>query len=362
MDVPAVTIIIPCFNYGRFVGEAVRSALGQVGADVRVVIVDDGSTDGSTPAVCDSLAGERVEVIHQENRGPAAARNRGAKTARTPLLVFLDADDTIDPKFVATLWAAMEAEGGAVGKGEAGVSHAYCQEVLTDQAHGTWRVGPWDPTLLMITNLHPITALLRRDVFEEVGGFEESLGGNYEDWDFWLKVSFHGYRGVRVREPLFFWRRHSPDTMVMRAVQTHDATFAKIVERHHGQYEARSLELVKLSNSLLRKFDCNWIDETGFPIPLQYFWGLQGKLEAAEARAAALEKENAAHAEARAAEAKAGRQSAVQHGDLIRQHYESYAVVRFHRAWHRFLARMPGPVAWLPRQAGRLLRAVFLRG
>ena len=128
MPEPSVTIVIPCFNHGRFVGEAVASCLRQRGADVRVVVVDDGSDDGATPAVCDACAGERVRVIHQENRGLPAARNRGAGGAATEYLVFLDADDWLEPEFVSRLAGAIQAE-RAAGR-DADVSHAYCQERL----------------------------------------------------------------------------------------------------------------------------------------------------------------------------------------------------------------------------------------
>src|SRR5262245_8225243 len=85
MSVPSATVVIPCFNHGRFVSDAVRSCLAQVDADVRIVIVDDGSNDGSTPEACDrcvDLSPPRVAVVHQKNRGLSAARNRGASEAR----------------------------------------------------------------------------------------------------------------------------------------------------------------------------------------------------------------------------------------------------------------------------------------
>ncbi len=355
MAPPAVSFIIPCFNYGRFVGEAVASALAQMDCDVQVVLVDDGSDDGTTPEVCDRLAGDRVRVIHQPNAGPGAARNRGASEAAGEFLVFLDADDTVDPRFVSRL-AARIAEESARGGGP--VSHAYCQEVLTEQATGTWRVPEWDPLLLMVTNLHPITTLIRRGCFEEVGGFDATLGGNYEDWDLWLKFAQRGYRGVRVAEPLFFWRRHSPDTMVMRAVLRHDETFARLVERHRELYERRALEIVRLTNSMLRRFDCNWIDETGLPIPLQYLRSTVADLAALQARAAQLQQQveyQRARNDALGAELIEQARLALDAAQL-RDHYESYAAIRLYRAWHRWLARLPRPLAWLPRQAARAAR------
>ncbi len=75
--------------------------------------------------------------------------------------------------------------------------------------------------LLLVTNLHPVTALIKRDHFERAGGFDESFKRGYEDWDLWLRFSERGWRGVRVREPLFNWRRHSENTLVMQATMRH---------------------------------------------------------------------------------------------------------------------------------------------
>ncbi|HVU63440.1 MAG TPA: glycosyltransferase family A protein [Phycisphaerales bacterium] len=260
---PRVTFIIPCFNHGRFVAEAARSALAQRAADVRVIIINDGSSDGSTPAACDACAllSPAVQVIHQPNRGLPAARNAGAAISRTnnwaDYLVFLDADDYLEPSFVSRLHRAIESDNAPE------VSHAYCQERLVDQASGVWRVPEWDPTLLLITNLHPVTALIRRDCFEAVGGFDESFRSGYEDWDLWLRFAERSWRGVRVREPLFNWRRHSPTTLVMEATKRHADLFAQIVDRHPALYGKDPRRLIELSNTLLRRADANWLDENG---------------------------------------------------------------------------------------------------
>lgn len=365
MERPSVTIVIPCFNYGRFVAEAVASALSQREADVRVVVVDDGSDDGTTPEACEALARDRVTVIHQANGGPGSARNAGAALADTPYLVFLDADDTLDPSFVIRL--AEEIESASAEDGPP-VSHAYCQEVLTDQAHGTWKVAPWDPLLLMVTNLHPVTALVRRECYEHAGGFEAAMRGDYEDWDLWLRLSFLGYRGVRVPEPLFYWRRHGADTMVMRAVRSHDQIFAGIVERHRARYEEHALDLVRLTNGMLRRFDCNWIDETGYPIPLRYLWTRNERateLEASEAErlaeVASLRQrlESLTVRDGTPGPESVARMHMVQETRRqVAAEYESYTAVRLHRAWHRMLASLPAPLAWLPRQAARAVRAM----
>lgn len=321
---PTATAVIPCFNHGRFVRAAVESCLGQVDADVDVVVIDDGSTDSTTPQACDALASERVRVIHQENRGLPGARNRGAREARSEFVFFLDADDYIEPTFVTKLAAALIA--GVAGG--ARVSHAYCQETLIELGTGTWRVPEWDPLLLLITNLHPVTALIRREVFDEVGGFDESMRIGYEDWSFWISCSEHGYRGVRVAEPLFIWRRHSHNTMVMEAVKRHDELYAAVVAAHRETYEKRAMEIVARTNSMLRTFDCNWIDETGYPIPLQYLWSLRDRIPAMAA----------SDGQARIPDVRDAL-------DAQRQWYESFALVRLHRRLHRVVQSLPVPIS-----------------
>lgn len=295
MPTPTVTIVIPCFNHGRFVRKAVDSAVAQVDADVRVVVVNDGSDDGTTPAACDACAGDRVRVIHQENRGLPAARNRGAREAAGDYLVFLDADDWLAPRFVTKLHAAMGADGGA------DVSHAYCQERLVELGTGIWRVPDWDPLLMMITNLHPVTTLVRRERFEAVGGFDETMTGGYEDWDLWLKFVERGWRGVRVREPLFVWRRHSHATMVMRVIHNHEALYRRIVENHRGLYERHAIELLVRADVMMRRFDMNWLDESGEPINLMA-------------------------------------------AKRVREAYEAMAAVRLHRSVQRAIDALPRPL------------------
>lgn len=334
---PTATAVIPCFNHGRFVRAAVESCLGQVDAIVDVVVIDDGSNDAASPAACDALASERVRVIHQENRGLPAARNRGAKEATGEFVFFLDADDFIAPTFVSKLAAAIR---GGVARGEK-VSHAYCQETLTELGTGTWRVPEWDPLMLLITNLHPVTALVRREVFEEVGGFDESMRLGYEDWSFWITCSEHGYRGVRVPEPLFFWRRHSQITMVMEAVKRHDELFAALVSRHRATYDAHAMEIVSKSNSMLRAFDCNWIDETGYPIPLQFLWSLRDGVVGVEHRMWKDPDRNYQLPPMAEPKVAAAVITAV---EAQREFYESFAAVRLHRRMHRVLQSLPAPV------------------
>ncbi len=332
---PTVTCVIPCYNHGRFVGEAVRSCLDQTDADIRVVVVDDGSPDGTTPGACDEAgaADERVTVIHQTNTGLPGARNRGAAGATTDYLCFLDADDFIDAGFVTTLHSAMRDDG------EDDCSHAFCQERLVERHTGIWEVPDWDPALLMVTNLHPVTALLRRDRFEDVGGFDDTMTDGYEDWDLWLRFAARGWRGVRVREPLFNWRRHSEVTMITEAGERHARLFARLVENHRELYLERADELLILSNELLRRGEANWIDERGEAIVLR---DTRRHVAWVEQECDRLQRElGAAHDATVAARAET---------EALRAGYEAKPVIRLSRALHRLMEALPSPLARVSRR------------
>ena len=342
MTLPTATIVIPCFNHGRFIAEAVASCLAQIDAVVRVVVVNDGSDDGTTPQQCDAVAGERVTVIHQPNAGLPAARNRGAKIADGEFIAFLDADDWLEPTFVSTLARAIrEADDPAV-------SHAYCQERLVELGQGIWRVPDWDPELMLITNLHPVTALIRKDRFEQLGGFDASMTLGYEDWELWIRCVRNGWRGVRVQEPLFIWRRHSAITMVMEAVQRHDQLVGQIIERHRELYEPRFESLYRRANSMLRRFDCNWLEETGEPIPLRHLREAAAMVPHLQHHAAELQQTVGLLTTERDAW-RANALDLEQGAKQLHADYERMTVIKLHHRFHAIRRSMPAPVQWLMR-------------
>jgi len=194
-----VTVAITCFNYGAFLPEAVQSALRQEGGAPRVIVVDDGSTDPGTREALDRLP-PGVQLIRQENAGVAGARNAALARVETPYALVLDADDQLVPGALRLLREPLEAHRG--------IGFAYGLMRFFGDWEGILRLPPYDPYRLLYRHNIGSSALMRRELVEDVG-FDPSFDG-YEDWEYWVHALSRGWRGRRVEEVAVLYRRHGP--------------------------------------------------------------------------------------------------------------------------------------------------------
>jgi len=231
-----VTVVIPCFDYGRFLAEAVGSALAQEGGPPRVVVVDDGSSDPDTLRAFDELP-DGVRLLRQERAGVAAARNAGAGVAETPLLLMLDADDRLRPRALATLRGPLEAD-PALG-------FAYGDAEFFGAWSGRLAFPDFDGYRLLYRSIVTATSLVRRELFEAVGGFDVDLPG-YEDWDFYLGALERGFGGRRVPEVVLDYRRHETSRLADDRAD-YRRRYRAIRAKRAGLY-ARSPELAAASS------------------------------------------------------------------------------------------------------------------
>jgi glycosyltransferase involved in cell wall biosynthesis len=204
MSWPLVSVIIPNYNYGRYLEQAIGSALAQDYPSVEVVVVDDGSTDASSEVA--ARFGGRIRWIQQQRQGVAAARNRGVEESRGELVAFLDADDYWSPRKLSRQVAAM-------GRGAV---MAYCGLEFVSIAGDRLGVsvsGPRGRILRDIVLLRSAaspglgsTALIRRDALERAGGFDPAVSTS-TDWDLWRRLSCRG-EVEYVPEVLASYRLH----------------------------------------------------------------------------------------------------------------------------------------------------------
>jgi glycosyltransferase involved in cell wall biosynthesis/GT2 family glycosyltransferase len=199
---PATSIVTPFFNTGHVFHQTARSLRHQTLQEWEWIIVDDGSTQPASLALLkEVVAGDaRIRVIrHPTNLGLSAARNSGFAAARSPFVAMLDSDDLLEPTALEKwFWYLVSHPEAAFVKG---------YTVGFGAEHYRWEHGFHEPGDFLGSNRVNPVALVRRAIYQAVGGFDESTNGGLEDWDFWLKCANAGYWGGTVPEYLDWYRR-----------------------------------------------------------------------------------------------------------------------------------------------------------
>lgn len=227
-DGPLVSIVIPTFNRKHWLRAAIESVFSQDYQNFEIVVVDDGSTDGTREDLKDLMARSDVKYIYQANTGrPAAARNRGIHEANGSVLVFLDSDDLLLPDsisrrlnvllsqpqvgFVCTNWQCFSGSiEGDFKPSSVTVSRfverlpAALIEIRTDEV--VVFGSPFVYELFNSNFVNTSTVMLRKEVLDRVGSFNESfiIG---EDYDLWLRIGLHT-RIAFIEAPLGLLRTH----------------------------------------------------------------------------------------------------------------------------------------------------------
>jgi glycosyltransferase involved in cell wall biosynthesis len=221
-----VTVVVTCFNYGAYLPEAVKSALEQEGGAPQVTVVDDGSTEPQTRRALDRLPAG-VNLIRQANQGPSSARNAGFRAANTAYLITLDADDRLMPNALSVLREPLDRDPR--------VGFSYGMARFFGAWEGTLRFPPYDPYRLLYRHIVGASALMRCELFDEVGGFDPDFAA-YEDWEFWVHAMAHGWRGQDVEAVTLLYRRHGP-TRHEGARAQYRTWFARLRAKHHELYD-----------------------------------------------------------------------------------------------------------------------------
>jgi glycosyltransferase involved in cell wall biosynthesis len=221
-----ITVVITSFNYGAFLPAAVQSALAQEGGAPHVIVVDDGSTEPETLAALEHLPPE-VTLIRQANAGLSAARNTGLRAASTPYLIVLDADDRLADDALAVLRAPLDRDD------RLGFTYGIAQ--FFGAWEGTLVFPPFDPYKLLYRHIVGSTALMRRALFDDVGGFDPAFTA-YEDWEFWVHALAGGWRGAFVDNVTLHYRRHG-HTMYSDARANYRSWYRKLRRKHAGLYD-----------------------------------------------------------------------------------------------------------------------------
>ena len=203
---PVVSIIMPAYNMEPYVGDSIRSALAQTYGDFELIVVDDGSKDG-TAEIVKGLAQQdgRIHLVQQANRGLAGARNSALRASRGEFFALLDSDDLWEPEFLAEQLAVMDTRPDVdivTGNGWylGGLRHGQLARPYPDTRP--------DPVLASIIGDEWsvfIMSVVRRRVYTTIGPFDEAMRSN-EDYDFWLRAALADCHFVRNDRPLGHYR------------------------------------------------------------------------------------------------------------------------------------------------------------
>jgi glycosyltransferase involved in cell wall biosynthesis len=196
-----LSIIIPCYNHGKYLHEALQSIknCGETPYQYEIIIVNDGSTDQPTIEVLSQLNSEGYTIINQPNKGLGAARNAGIRLAKGKYILPIDSDNKIKQPYLTTAIEAMEKDNS--------IAVVYGDAKYFGEKDGQWNVGGFNLQKLMLGNYIDACAVIRKEVINELGGYDEKMPiMGSEDWDLWLRIAIQGHKFFYISEVVFEYR------------------------------------------------------------------------------------------------------------------------------------------------------------
>ncbi|MBG3878622.1 glycosyltransferase family 2 protein [Desulfovibrio oxamicus] len=230
-----ISVVIPCHNDGPYLEEALASVAAQAHADREVIVVDDRSDDPATLAVFEVLRERGIRIVPSRGPGPAAARNTGIAAATGVYILPLDADDLIEPEYMATAASVLDTESD--------VCVCFCDVRMFGLRKGEWRFSRQDvASILLGDTIITSASMFRKRDWEAVGGFDETLLHGFEDFSFWLSLLERGHRAHHIPEAFLHYRikRRSRSARLFIEGREQDAALA-VFNAHRDLY-ARHVE------------------------------------------------------------------------------------------------------------------------
>ena len=225
-----VSVILPCFNAHALLPQALASLAAQTYRDFDITIVDDGSDDPATRAYLDSLPPE-INIVRQANQGLPAARNAGFRHATGRFVLPLDCDDQIAPEFLARAVAAVA---------DSDQAFAFSHIRMVGEQSGDL-VKHFNAFEQLFFNQLPYCLLIPRALWQRVGGYDESMRGGYEDWEFNIRLAAAGAIGHEVAAPLFIYTVSAGGMLAAVSRRRHADLWRAIRAKHRGLYTYAAL-------------------------------------------------------------------------------------------------------------------------
>ncbi len=193
-----LSIVIPCFNDYSHIATSVNSALKQTWVNKEIIVVDDGSDDG-TKRVLNTFKPNSVKIITQSNQGPSAARNRGIEAANGKYILVLDSDDYFEPEF--------SRKAIKVFLKDSDVKIVTCySRWFDDRTSRIFKSEGGTIKDVLISNVAMGSSMFRKQDWQLVGGYDKKMDRGYEDWEFYMRLLKSGGKAEVIPEILFNYR------------------------------------------------------------------------------------------------------------------------------------------------------------
>ena len=236
-----VTIVIPCYNYGTYVAEAIDSALNQSLKPSKIIVINDGSTDTSKTVINKYKTNPIVEIIHKQNEGIIATKNLGVMLSETYWTIFLDADDKLNETYIEKLLnSASNTKADVV----------YTDMRLFGATSTVVRFPQYDRKGIWGGNYVHNSALIRTDLLKEVGGYKHEMSSGYEDWELYISLSELTDRFTHVDEPLLWYRQHGQGGRNHQA-DLEDSKLRDLIHQLHPNYNNFHAYAYKINSKAL---------------------------------------------------------------------------------------------------------------
>lgn len=232
-----VSVIIPCYNQGKYIKECLDSVMNQTFQDFEVIVINDGSTEDTD--VFTTLNYPKTKIIHQENKGLVSARNTGISVATGEYILPLDADDKIKPIFLEKAVAILDNNpniGIVGGKTE-----------FFGIKDGVWDLEPYHFPDILKRNYLVCSCMFRRSDWEKVGGYNPNMIYGLEDWDFWLSLIEMGKKVHQFEDVFLCYRQHQTSMITELKKARAKKMIEQVVENHIDLYN----NYPKIKNNLL---------------------------------------------------------------------------------------------------------------
>ena len=222
-----VSVVIPCYNQGIYLKEAIKSIQEQTYKNYEIIVVNDGSNDEKSKEIINKLERENIKIFNKENGGLSNARNYGIKRSRGKYILPLDSDDKFEKTFLDKSVKILN-KNKDIGVVTCGVG-------LFGIKKGSYYPMGGDLKNFLIKNQACGNSIFRKQCWEEVGGYNEEMKEGMEDWDFWLSITERGWVVYVIPEILFWWRK-SKESMSEGTRLNYSKLFIKMVKSHEKTY------------------------------------------------------------------------------------------------------------------------------